>query len=276
MPSKIAYATEASRIFLTSFKSRLLPKKYSGNAKEISYQIIDDCWNRHYFQTSTHNFSQFWTRDFAWCLKSLIQLGYNQQGQQTLRYAMNRFKKYGKITATITPHGKPYDFPQPAIDSLPYLIHSIKIAKFPYHSYKKFLNWQIKIFFEKFIDPLTGLVKPDLHASSIKDFALRKSSCYSNALVALLAKDLKTMKLNNPFGKYNYPGLLKQHFWNGKFFYDDLRKKNYVAGDAQVFPFALGIIHDQEMLESAIKEIQNAELDQPLPLKYTNKKAPVS
>jgi hypothetical protein len=275
MTSPIFYLTQGSRIFLTSLTSRLFPKKYSGNAKEICQQVIEDCWNRRFFQTSTANFPQFWTRDFGWCCRSLVQLGYKTKVHRTLRYALNRFKKYKKITTTIAPGGKPFDFTCPAVDSLPYLIHSIKISNFPYYSYKKFLNWQIRKFFEEVIDPLTGLVKPEKHFSSMKDFVLRKSSCYDNTLVALLAKDLKQMKLINPFKKYNYPKLIKQHFWSGKFFFDDLAKKDYVAGDAQVFPFALGIIQDKEMLESVIRAVQEAGLDQPLPLKYTDKKAKI-
>jgi len=269
------YLTQGTRIFFTSLKSRFSIKKYSGNAKEICQQIINDCWNGRFFQTSTTNFPQFWTRDFGWCTKSLLQLGYKKQVHQTLRYALNRFQKYKKITTTLTPKGKPFDFPCLAIDSLPYFIHSLKIARFPYQQHKKFLNWQIRKFFEETINPLTGLVKPEKHFSSIKDFTIRKSSSYDNTLVALLAKDLKTMKLKNPFEKYNYSKLLKQHFWNGKFFYDDLTKQNYVSGDANLFPFALGIIQDKEMLESALKQIQEAELDQPFPLRYTNKKAKI-
>ncbi len=269
------YLSQGGRIFFTSLKSRLFPKKYTGKAKEICQKIVDDCWNGRFFQTSLGNFPQFWMRDFGFCCRALLQLGYKNKVQQTLRYALNRFVKYKKVTTSITPQGKPFDFPCYGVDSLPYLIHSIKIAQFPYYSYKKFLNWQIKKFFEEVIDPVTGLVKPEGHFSSMKDFSVRKSACYDNVLVALLAKDLKSMRLKNPFEKYNYPKLLKQHFWNGKFFYDDITKQDYVSGDAQVFPFALGIIQNKEMLESVLGEIKKAGLDEPLPLRYTNKEAPV-
>lgn len=276
MPLPTPYLTESSRLFFTSLKSRAKPKKYLGSAKEICQQIVKDCWNGHFFQTSTTNFPQFWTRDFGWCCKALLQLGYKKEVHRTLRYALNRFQEYGRVTTTITPGGKPFDFPNMGVDSLPWLMHSIKIAGFPYLAYKKFLKKEIKKFFEEVVDPLTGLVKPEKRFSSIKDFGVRKSSCYDNCMVALLAKDLKQMKLENPFGDYNYPTLIKQHFWSGKFFYDDLTKQEYVAGDAQVFPFALGIIQEEEMLVSAVKKIQEAGLDQPLPLKYTNKEAKVN
>ena len=118
MTSFSFYLTEGPRIFFTSWKNRLFPKKYSGKAEEICKKIINDCWNKQYFQTSTTNFSQFWTRDFGFCTRSLIKLGYTKQVHQTIRYALNRFQENKKITTTITPKGEPYDFPTFAVDSL--------------------------------------------------------------------------------------------------------------------------------------------------------------
>lgn len=269
MASVLNYLTEGPRIFLTSWKNRILPKKYQGNANEICQQIIKDCWNGRYLQTSTGNFAQFWTRDFGLCIKSLLDLHYQKEAHQSLRYALNHFKEQSKITTTITPGGKPFNFPTYAVDSLPWLIHSIKVSKFPYYSFKEFLNREIHKFYTTVINPHTGLVKPDLHFSSIKDFAVRKSSCYDNCMAALLAKDLKGMKLENPFEKFSYPELIKRHFWNGEYFYDDLSQQKYLAGDANLFPFVLGIINDKEMLESALKKVHEAGLDEPFPLKYT-------
>lgn len=269
MASIIDYFTQGSRIFFTSWKNRFFPKKYQGDANEICQRILKDCWNGRFFQTSTDNFRQFWTRDFGWCAQSLVKLGYQKEVQQTIRYALNRFKKYNKITTTITPGGKPFDFPNLAVDSLPWLIHSIRISNFEYYSHKTFLNNQIKLFFGKVVNNHTGLVKPDKSFSSIKDFASRRSSCYDNSMIALLAKDLQKLKLFNPFKEYNYPELLKRHFWSGKYFYDDLRRKDYISGDANVFPFLFGLYNDKEMLKSTVESMQEAKLDQPFPLKYT-------
>jgi len=270
MASIIDYFTQGTRIFLTSWMNRIIPKKYKGNAEEICQKIIEDCWNGRYFNTSTSNFKQFWTRDFGWCVSSLMKLKHEKEVHHTLRFALNRFKHYNKITTALTPRGKPFDFPNPAVDSLPWLIHSIKVSKFPYYSFKPFLNNEIKKFFDNFIDKNVGLVKPDLHVSSIKDFAVRKSSCYDNCMAALLSKDLASMKLDNPFKKYDYGSLIKRNFWNGEFFYDDLTKKKYVSGDANIFPFLFGVISDQKMIESALNKIHEEGLDEPLPLKYTS------
>lgn len=271
MASFIDHVTQGSRIFLSSLKSRIKPQKYDGNADQICHAIIQDCFNGTFFQTSTTNFSQFWTRDFGWCTHSLIKLGYTKQVHKTLRYALNRFKQYNQITTTITPSGKPFNFPTLAIDSLAWLIHAIRISKFPYYSYKKFLNTQISSTLKKVLDQTTGLIKPNVHLSSIKDLAIRKSSLYDNCMLAMLKMDLAHLKhLSNPLKKYNYSDLIKRHFWQGSFFYDDLSKQDHVAGDANLFPFVLGIIADPKMIKAAIHSIEHNHLDTPLPLKYTS------
>lgn len=276
MASPLNYLTEGTRIFLNSLKRRISFPEYPGTADEICRQIIEDCWNGHYFQTSKGNFSQFWTRDFGWCTSSLIKLGYQQKVLQTLRYAMNRFRDDNKITTTITPNGKPYDFPYEAVDSLPWLVHSLRVAKFNYYDYHEFLSEQVKKYFERFIDPQTGLVKKELPVSSMKDFAVRESSCYDNCLVALLARNLKQMKIDNPFENYDYEELILDYFWNGRYFYDDLKKHNYVAGDANIFPFITGVVTDKNKLRLAIKAIQSEGLDKPFPLRYTKSREKIN
>ena len=270
------YLTEGPRIFLSSLKNRFFQAKYNGNATEICKKITKECWNGRYFQTSTRNFAQFWTRDFGWCTSSLLKLKYHNEVHHTIRYALNRFKEANKITTTITPRGRVMNFPTQAVDSLPWFIHSMKISKFPYYAHKTFLNKEINKFFKTFINPHTGLVKPDEHFSSMKDFAIRKSSCYDNCMVGMLAKDLRDMKLDNPFNKFNYSELVKRHFWNGEYFYDDLQKRDYVAGDANIFPFLFGLIDDRKMLKSAMQAIESNGLNDPIPLKYTSSREHVS
>jgi glycogen debranching enzyme len=270
MTSVVDYITQGSRIFFSSWKSRVKPQEYAGTAEQICRKIVKDCWNGQFFQTSTTNFPQFWTRDFGWCTSSLIKLGYEAEVKQTLKYAMNRFQDAGKITTTITPKGKPFDFPIQAVDSLPWLIHSIKLSRFYYGNYKELLNKEIQRLFDEVISIQTGLVKKELHLSSMKDFSMRKSSCYDNCMIAMLAKDLKSMSgLVNPFEAYDYPELIVRNFWNGGYFYDDLEKGEYVAGDANIFPFICGIVGDEDKLRSVLEVIQVAGLDKPLPLRYT-------
>lgn len=269
MASALNYLTEGTRIFLSSWKNRLAPKKYSGTAEEICQQIVKDCWNGRYFTTSTGNFKQFWTRDFFWCIKSLLSLGYDKEVQKTLHYAMKCFKRANKITTTITPRGRAYDFPYYAIDSLPCFLHCLKISGFPYEDHHSFLNKEIRKYYHNVIDRQTGLIVANKTFSSMKDFAARRSSCYDNCMTGMLAADLKDMKLCNPFKNFNYSKIIKENYWNGKFFYDDATKSDYVAGDANVFPFLLGLVPEPELFETAMNAMAEARLDKPFPLKYT-------
>lgn len=274
---KLIHFTEAFRIVKLSIKRKLFGhKKYSGSPEEICRQIIQNCWNKEkkFFQTSAGHFNEFWTRDFGWCTEALIKLGYRRKISQTLDYALRIFQQHSRITTTISPKNIPFDFPTYSVDSLPWLMHSLvfldnkKLIK----KYQNFLNLEIKKFKRLVYEDKLYLVRPDQHFSSIKDYSKRKSSCYDNCLMLSLMKNIQKLGLNNPFPSIPHQKVFMKTFWSGRFFYDDLNKKDYLAGDAQVFPFYLSICKDKKMLASAIKEICQAKLDSPLPLKYTQKK----
>lgn len=249
-------------------------KKYNGNAEQICKQIIKDCWNGAYFQASAGHFNEFWTRDFAWCAGPLIRLGYKKEVQKTVEYALTIFKKYNKITTTISPNNIPFDFPYYAVDSVPYFIRTLNLVdKGLIKENKDFLNKKINEFFEIVIDKNTGLVRKDRHFSSIKDYSKRTSSCYGNCMAAMLSNELtKSGALGNPFRNYDYKKIIKKTFWRKTHFIDDLSGYDFVTGDANVFPFWTGLFDDKNMLNSAIKKIQEKGLDKPFPLRYYHEK----
>ncbi len=247
-------------------------KEYEGSSADICEQIIKECWNGKYFMTSSGHFSEFWARDFGWCTESLIKLGYRREVKKTLNYAIDIFNKNKRITTAITPDGTPYNFSCYAPDSLAFLIRSLRISKSAdiIKKNKNFLNNEIKKYFEIVIDKDTGLVKKDKKFSSMKDRYFRKSSCYDNVMVAMLREDLlKIRMLDNPFRDYNYKKLIKDTFWTGEYFNDDL-ESNYVAGDANVIPYWTGVFNDKTMIKNSINSIISSKLDKPFPLKYTN------
>jgi hypothetical protein len=270
MPSPIIYLTEGARIFRASWRRRFFPQRYDGDAAAICHRIVRDCWNGRFFQTSTGNFPQFWTRDFGWCAESLTALGYRKEVHRTITYALSIFSRAGRTFTTITPRGVPFDFPTESVDSLPWLMRAIVASGYDVTPYSHFLEREISRFFSTVIDRNIGLVRQDIHFSSMKDFAVRQSSCYDNCMVASLKHDLEAIGLHNPLRRFDYPSLIVKHFWNGIYFSDDMTQKSYVAGDAQVFPFFLGIIDDMEKLKSCIHEIKKENLDVPFPLKYTS------
>lgn len=270
------HLTEGLRMFYRRTKVAAKGiKRYEGDAKQICEQIVKDCWNSRFFQTSTGHFCQFYTRDFGICVDSLIKLGFRDKCIKTLRYALNTFSKQNKITTAIAPKGKAFDFPYYAVDSLPLLIRSLRAAEAEglIEEHKDFLNKEIKKFYELVINRDSGLVKQNKVFSSMKDFSIRQSSCYDNVMVAMLNDELKKIKiLENPLKSYNFKKLIKQNFWNNNYFLDDLSGKSYVAADANIFPFWTKVFDELNMMKKAFKAIQQEGLDSPFPIKYTKNK----
>jgi hypothetical protein len=243
--------------------------RFAGDARHICEQIIDECWNGRYFQTSAGHFAEFWTRDFGWCVDSLLKLGYRKEIIRTLSYALERFERAGGIATTISPLGRPFNFPCFSPDSLPFLMHALNSAnaKSLIQKHRPFLQAQAELYERRVIDPETKLVK-DKKFSSMKDGYYRHRSCYDTCVVGMLAKELNKAKI-----KHNLPdakSILMTHYWTGSYFLDDLSGRDYVAGDAQVFPFWTGVITDKKMMKKAFISLQEHGLDHPFPLKYTS------
>jgi hypothetical protein len=268
------WLAEALRIYFRSLRTKLsgLPV-YKGNAEEICKNIVERCWNKkqHYFQTSAGHFCQFYTRDFGWCVKPLLNLGYKEEVLHTLDFALRHFAKKNKITVALSRTGTPFDFPNYAVDSLPYLLHSLSEAKALdlVERFESLLQSELIQFCAKVLDTSTGLVNPNKCFSSAKDHCQRSSSCYDNVMVGMLSADLNSLGLHNPLTEYDYKRLLRFNFWNGSAFIDDLSGKDTISGDANVFPYWSGIFGETFMIKSSIKNIQNLQLDYPFPLKYT-------
>lgn len=247
-------------------------KEYKGKASQICKQIVKDCWNKTLFCASAGHFNVFYMRDFGMCVEALLKLGYKKEVWKTLQFALTVYSREKKLTTTITAGHKPVDYFAPAPDTLPFLIHSLKLAKAKdlVEIYKPFIEKEIDNYYNKFIEPKSGLIHARFF-SSIKDQAKRRTSCYDICMAGMLSKDLDELKLANPLKQYNYEELLKNNFWNGKYFEDALFD-NFISGDANVFPYWCGIIKDKKMLKSSIAAIQKNNLDEPFPLKYTSEK----
>lgn len=254
-------------------------KKYSGNVNEICNQIINNCYNQEkkYFMTSTGHFSQFWTRDFGLCVKSLKLLGHRQKIINTLNYALGIFKKHGEITTTITPNGKAFNFPKYAPDSLGFMLHCLVVAndKLLIKKYKSFLQKEANKYYDMVIDKKSGLVKRK-YFSSMRDYVIRKSSCYDNVMSGWISINLDKLGLTNPLKKYDYKKIIVELFWTKEGFIDDLSGKNDLSADANTFPFWTGVIQSDRMIKKSIETMRNRKLDKPVPLQYTNKKPKVS
>jgi hypothetical protein len=276
----LIYISESARMFLrrirVGFKGT---HKYCGDADAICKQIIDSCYDKEkkYFMVSNSrgHFCEFYARDFGWCTEALLTLGYEKEVISTLDYALHVYEKHGRIEQSISPSGKPFTFPNKySPDALAFLIRSLRLAKASdlVKKYKGFLNNEIQHYYDLVIDKNTGLVRNDKTFSSMKDHALRHSSCYDNVITGMLAQDLTVLGLNNPFKKWNYKKLLISNFWRREYFLDDLSGIKIICGDANVLPFWSGLITDKALLRKVINTIRSEGLDKPFPLKYASKK----
>ena len=270
------YLSEAFRIFLRNLRVKFRGlNRYRGSDENICARIIKDCYKQEYFAVSMGNFPEFYARDFGWCTQALLGLGYRKEVINTLDHALRIYKRHGRVEQSISPKGRVFTFPynRYSPDALAFLIRSMRLAKADklVKKYKGFLNQEIKRYFKLVIDQETGLVRKDKHFSSIKDYAVRQSSCYDNVMTGMLAQDLKKLKqLDNPFAKYDYKKLLIDNFWTGNYFLEDLSGIRAVCGDANVLPFWSRLVTDKNMLEKAVNSIRRQGLDKPFPLKYTS------
>jgi len=269
------HVLEGLRMFKHSLKKRVsgIPR-YSGNSEQICQKILKRCWNEKYYQTSAGHFCEFYTRDFSWCTKPLMALGQKEKVQVTLEYAMQTFSRNKKVTVAINPSGKPFDYPNYAVDSLPYLLRSLVLSDSFYliDRYHGFLSKEVERFMAIVIDKKTGLVKKS-QFSSAKDHTNRVSSCYDNCMAGMLSLLLEQSGLNNPLVKYDYAEITVKNFWKGSYFVDDLSSKQQITGDANIFPFWSGAVKEKQMRRQSIDTIRKLKLDRPFPLKYSNKTA---
>ncbi len=270
----LTLASEGIRILSHSVRKRLFGRKrYSGNAKEVCLQIVKECWNGQYFQASTGHFCQFYSRDFGISSRALVKLGYNEEVIRTLDYALGRFRRFNKITVALTPSGKPFDFPGYGIDSLAFMLIALKNVnnKTIAAKYGSMLVAEAEKIKRKHVDLDTGLTRRDMHFSSMKDHAIRKGSCYDNIMLAVISRELKALRLEDPLKDYNYAKIIKDKFWTGYYFLDDLSGSRHIAGDANIVPFWTEIFDSKEMLKRSISAIKAEGLHIPFPLKYTSK-----
>jgi len=253
-------------------------RNISGNSKNICKQIVNNCYNneKNYFMISNGHFCEFWTRDFGLCVDSLKKLGFEKKIKNTLDYSLKIFENK-KLCTTINPSGKTFNFPNYAPDSLAFMLHSLITLEDKYiiKKYSEFLEKEAKKYFKIVIEKDSGLVKKK-RFSSMKDHSIRNSSCYDNIMSAWISKNLRKMKLENPLKSYNFKKIIKNNFWTGNYFIDDLSGKKKLSGDANVFPFWTKIFNSKKMIKDSVEKIKIEKLDKPFPLKYSVEKTSVN
>ena len=259
--------------FSASLKQKVFGiTKLGKSIEEIKKNIIKNCWNGTYFMTSSCHYREFWARDFGFFISDLIELGFKKECRKTLNYALNKFKKKGSITTTISREGKPFSFPNAySVDSLALLLYSLYVLgdMSLVEKYSSFLQSEIDKFFKNVLDK-HGRVWKDRHFSGMRDYAIRHGSCYDQTMAALLCIRAKQLGFKV---KFNDSLMQKRvlEYWNGNWFDNDKYDKHF-ASDSNILPFWTGVIDSKTKFKKVLKFIQSEGLDNPLPLKYSSEK----
>lgn len=124
-------------------------------------------------------------------------------------------------------------------------------------------------------DPVTGLVRADVHLASARDGVVRKSSFYDNVVL------WKTLSLARTFGLYDISSkqlkdmrdAIDQRFWDEErgYYHNDTQDESFSAdwliGYVTGF-FDLSTAGDQKRARRIVAYIDDHKLASPLPIKY--------
>lgn len=254
--------------------------RHPGNAASIVRACIEACWNGRTFTASPGHFDMFWTRDLSFSVPSLVRLGHTQRLKDSLGYALDVWtKRRSHITTTIHYFDRPGDVFEYGVDSLPLFMAALRAAGAVdlVERHSAWVQAEIAHFYEKVVDPATGLVRSDRKFSAHRDTVVNRSNAYGNTMVALLAKTIEeTGWFASPFERHfdgEYGRLLLEHFWVGDHFRDALGDET-VSGEANIWPFYTGVIGDPEIIAPALAYLDANGFCEPYPLRYETSRRP--
>ena len=267
-------------------------RRHPGSAEDILRAGLEDCWSGRYLTASPGHYRQFWTRDTGFAAPSLVRLGgpWPDRLLSSLAWALGVWRDHrSHVTTTINPLLRwPVDIFDYGVDSLPLLLASLQsLAASPdatvadraralVDEHRGWIADEVEHFVEVVVDPSTGLVRTDRAFSAHRDTFRNGSTAYANAMVALLGRVVVETawapdRLSHHFidgsRGLDWGVLLRRHFWLGDRFRDRLATDD-TSGEANVWPFHLGLIEDETMLTAAIATLRREGFTTPYPLKF--------
>ena len=248
-------------------------QRFDGDARQICYAVVNQLWHKNFYRTSLGHFDFFWMRDFGTVCGPLVRMGHRDRVHHTLRWALRHYRKSGAVTTCIDSVGNTFNAPDlRSIDSLPWLLHCLWVSRYPLNkSEREFLERMLRKYCKQFIEPATGMIRPDVRFVEMRDAVIYDRSAYATTLVARMSRCAEKLGLYNfPYPTHLYREKLINHYWNGKYFRADY-SINAFSAECALFPFFLGIIDDADMFDQTVRYIKNHKLDEPYPLKYTDK-----
>ncbi len=254
--------------------------RHEGDAASIVRSCIESCWNGRTFTASPGHFDMFWTRDLSFSVPALLRLGHGGRVRDSLAHALGIWtRRDSHITTTIHYFDRPGDVYEYGVDSLPLFLAALRSADATdlVELHRPWLQRQIAHFYERVVDPATGLVRSDRKFSAHRDTVVNRSNAYGNTMVALLAKTIaETGWFDSPFEPHfegDYGRLLMEHFWVEDHFRDALGDAT-VSGEANVWPFYAGVISDPAVIRPALAHLDANGFCDPYPLRYETSRRP--
>ncbi len=252
-------------------------KRYPGNSRDIARAIVRDCWNGTYIQGSAGHFHQFWVRDLGMCTPAFQRMGMAHEVHRSLAWALDVYERAGRVTTSIFPGSRAVDIYVYGSDSVPFLMYALRTneAYDLIDRYRSFLQKEVNRFYKLLLDPKTGLVTRKKTFAEPKDCMKKRSSVFSNAMLAFLAQELESIGgFSIPFDHRGFELKLRREFWRGDHFIDDLSGEEIISGDANTWPFWLGVVKNEAMLKSALAALESEGLTRPFPLRYFSRRLP--
>lgn len=241
---------------------------YEGDASQICRQIVDTLWEGDFYRTSLGHFDFFWMRDFGTVAESLVRIGYKKHTLHTLKWALLHYRRAGIVTTCIDKAGNCFNAPGAAVDTLPWLLHSLLVSNYDLNkAERKFLADELKRYRKKYLDT-AGYVRP-MKFAEMRDAVKYDRSAYAVTLIGRMAYCVEMLELDGfPYKLQQYQDELLTRYWNGQYFNAD-RRTDAFSAECALFPFHLGVIEDAGMAGATLDYITQEKLNQPFPLLYT-------
>jgi hypothetical protein len=267
-----AYASSAARMARRAVGGHV---RHPGGVESILPAVLERCWDGRRYAASGGQFRQLWARDFGFAAPALVRLGHGARVDATLDWALAAWGRAGRVTTTIFPGARPADVWDYGVDSLPFVLRSLRAAPSGERlvaRHARLLGAEVRRFAAEVLDSRSGLVRADRRFSTHRDTVATSCNAYANAMVALLERELDaTGWFPLPFPAGATERLLDA-FWRGDRFGEGPRgtpEHDLVTGDGNVVPFWLELVPDDLGAAAMFDALDEAGLTSPLPLRYS-------
>lgn len=242
---------------------------FEGDARDISAQVVEGCWNGTFYQTSLGHYDFFWMRDFGTTAQSLVNLGHKDRVQQTMAWAMKHYRRANTVTLCIDGYGNTFNAPaKKSIDALPWLLHTLLACDYKLNKTEhEFLQTRLRHYSKKFIDRKDGMLKYVRYAE-LRDAVTYDRSAYSVAMLGRLSYCANKLGLDAfLFPPETYRRALIDQYWNGTFFRADLSNDTF-SSECALVPFLLNVVDDRDMAAATFNYIEKKKLNRPYPMQH--------